>query len=609
MNHLTSILTMIAVLGVGAQWLAWRFRFPAIVLLTLAGLVVGPILSLIHPSTDFGAALEPLVGVFVAIILFEGGMKLKLHELKISAAGVKRLVSVGVALSWIFGTISAHFVGGISWPIAFVFGAIIVVTGPTVILPLLRQSRLRRESVSYLKWEGIINDPIGALLAVLVFEYFVSSSGKHAVAFSYSLLGLGLGVLFSVVLGVGGGFLLGRIFSKGYVPEFLKAPATLALVIFVYTAANAAQDEAGLVAATLFGIVLGNQRLAGLDELERFKEYVSVILVSSIFILLTADLDSKTLLSLDWQSGALLFVLLFLVRPLSVWLATIGADMDWRDRLLVSWIAPRGIVAAAVAGVFAPRMSELGYKDAELLVPLVFALILLTVVFHGFSISWIAKRLKLAAEQNKRLIIVGANPWSIELAQILNEAEVPIRIVDRDWDRLRSARLVGLPVYFGEVLSESAEESLEWNDVGYLLAATDSDSYNALVCNRFATDIGRNNIYQLPLQTTDQDDPKGFSLEARGNIVFQESAWYGVLLRRLHRGWYFRKTRITEEYQSEQLHDDSPKEIMEILLVRKNGDLIFATHDSGLDASPGDVLISFLPPSPAMDSKHEPNKK
>ena len=362
MQHITETLALVGVCGLTAQWLGWRLRIPAIVLLTLCGLIVGPVLGIVRPSAALGDAFQPLIKLGVAAILFEGGLTLRLSELRNAAAGVNRLITVAVILSMGFGSAAAHWIGGLSWPVAVVFGAIVVVTGPTVILPLLRQSRLRKRPASYLKWEGIVNDPTGALLAVVAFEYFVSA-GQASI--SHSLLELAAGLAVAGALGGIGGWLLGRSYLAGLVPEYLKGPMALAAALGIYALSNLVLEEAGLVAATVMGLVLGNMGLPSINEIRRFKEYTAVLLVSGIFLLLTADLDPEIMLRLDWRSVALLGAILFLVRPLAVGLSTIGAQMSWQERVLVGWIAPRGVVAAAVAGVFGPALAARGYAGGS----------------------------------------------------------------------------------------------------------------------------------------------------------------------------------------------------------------------------------------------------
>lgn len=597
MEHdVTNAVILIAVIGIAAQWIAWRFHVPAILLLTVSGLVLGPGLGWLHPSASFGPILQPLISVFVAVILFEGGMSLHLHEFREAGKGFNRLITIGIPVSWLLGTTAGHYIGRLSWPIALLFGSITVITGPTVIMPLLRQAKLKRRPASFLKWEGIVNDPMGALLTVLVYEYLVYSGGGAAL--TQTLISLGGALLSALILGIGAGVLIGAACRRGYIPEFLKAPVLLAVALGVYELANLAQKEAGLLAVTVLGLVVGNMRLPSMGEIRRFKEYISILLVSGIFILLTADVDPAVVTRLDWHSGALLAVLIFLVRPAAVFLATLKADMDWRERALVAWIAPRGIVAAAMAGFFGAPLVEQGYGDADLLVPLVFVLITVTVALHGATIGWVARRLKLAVAEQNGVLIVGASSWATSLARILHDMKIPVMIADTSWSRLRPARLSGIPVYFGEILSEESEQSLEFSEIGYVLAATSNDAYNALVCTHFAYERGYNRVFQLPLNTTEENETRTLRYSLRGAGVFAEDQVYGELERRHYVGWEFQKTRITRDYGYADHVRDRPADAMEVLLLREDGTVVFKTAAADLEPVPGDTVVTFAPPRP-----------
>ncbi len=599
-HDLTHVVVLVAALSVLAQWLAWRLRIPAIILLIAAGVVAGPGLGLIDPSADFGPLMQPLIGLFVAVILFEGGLNLRLFELRDAGPGVKRLAILGVPLSWALGSAAAHHLGGLSWPVALLLGAIIVVTGPTVILPLLRQARLKRRPASLLKWEGIVNDPLGALLAVLVYEYFIHA--ERGQVLGQVLAGVVWAAMAGVVSGGAAAFVVGMAYRRGQVPEFLKPPILLAMVLVVYVLANRFQDEAGLLAVTVFGLALGNMNLPSIVQLRRFKESLTVLLVSATFILLTADLHPRILAQLDWRGAALLAALIFLVRPASVLLCTIGAGMAWQERVLLAWVAPRGIVAAAVAGFFAPHMVAQGHADAALLVPLVFALILLTVVLHGTTLAPLARRLGLASQSRNVVLLVGASPWTAQLGGALKEMEIPVLLADSSWHRLRAARLQGIAVHFGEILSEQSEQTLELNEVGHLLAATSNDAYNALVCTHFAHEIGRSRALQLPASTAEVKQDKAVVHALRGLTAFEQGAVYEELQARHYRGWKFQRTRITESYTYEDYALEQPVDRVEILLYKKSGEIVLARQDARLEPVPGDVLLSFVPPAPAKPS-------
>src|SRR5699024_2424538 len=291
--------------------------------------------------------------------------------------------------------------------------------------------------------------------------------------------------------------------------------------------------EAGLLAVTVMGMVMGNIRMAGMNELRRFKEYVSIIMVSTVFVVLTADLDPGVLQYLDWHAAGLVLAIIFLVRPAVVLLATLFAGMDWRDRLLVAWIAPRGVVASAMAGVFGSRMMQAGYSDANLLLPLIFSVVFATVILHSFSIGRLSRWLKLSAKPHGALI-VGASPWTTELARALtNELDVQVLLVDSSWHRLRTARLAGVRVLYGEVLSERVQQSIELNEIACLLAATSNDAYNALVCSHFVSTLGYDRVFQLPMYAPDEDNSaQVVARPLRGRQAFAENAQYEELWRR-----------------------------------------------------------------------------
>ena len=591
-HQIVHLVVVVACTGVAAQWVAWRFRIPAIVILTAAGLLLGPVSGVLQPSENFGVLLTPFVQLAVAVILFEGGLNLHLHELKEAGVGVRRLTTAGPVIAFLLGSAAAHFVGGLSWPVALVFGAITIVTGPTVIMPLLRHARLRPRTASALKWEGIVNDPVGALLAVVLFEYFALSDG--------GVTGLALVVdMIETIIAAGlfgglVGYLLGKAYPLGHFPEYLKGPTMLAAVLFVYAGANILQEEAGLVAATALGLVMGNMNLPSIEELRRFKEYITVILVSGLFIVLTADLDPSLLMQMDFRSWALIGVLIFIIRPITVFAATAGAGIDHEDRVLIGWIAPRGIVAAAVAGAFSVRMAEAGYEDAIMLLPLVFMLILVTVTLHGFSIAYLARYLGIASKKQNGLVIVGASPWTIDLAKNLIELEIPVILVDASWHRLRPARLSGVPVYFGQVVSASADEALDLSSMGYLLAASDNDAYNALVCTRFGNEFGRSRVFQIPMPASEQHETKGLVSALRGHTAFPAEALYEEILRRYFQGWRFQKTRFTESYTYEDYCTGESDVSFASMAVKPGGALVMGPLSDPPDA--GDTLLNFIAP-------------
>lgn len=606
MDDLTLILIAIVIVGVFSQWVAWRFNFPAIVLFLIVGALIGPSFGWIHPSDDIGPILDPLIGLAVAMILFEGGMRLHWRELRQAAAGVRRLVTLGSVLMWGLTALAAHFIGQLAWPTSILLGAILIVTGPTVIVPMLRQSALNRRTASYLKWEGIINDPIGALLAVMVFQYFVfTSTGASGVSV---FIHLGWAVLIALCLGGGVAVALAWAFNHALVPEYLKAPLTFAFVILIYGLANAIFAEAGLLAVTVMGVGMGNMRIAGAGELRRFKEYISILMVSTVFVVLTADLDPNVLRHMNWHQAALIAAIIFLVRPVSVFVATAFSGMDWRDRVLVAWIAPRGVVASVMAGVFGTRMVASGYDDAVLLLPLIFSVVFATVFLHSFTIGLLSRWLRLATKPHGALI-VGASPWSTALARALtNELGADVLLVDSSWHRLRAARLAGVRVLYGEILSEEVQDSLEMNEISCMLAATSNDAYNALVSSHFVPDLGHDRVFQLPMYSVDEKNgPHVVARPLRGRHAFAENAHYEELWRRHFRQWQFHTTNLTAKYSFADFQRDCPEEAIIIATRNARGALLFRPtgHKAAKPAS-GDTVIYYAPPKTAGGRAQSP---
>jgi NhaP-type Na+/H+ or K+/H+ antiporter len=587
-HHLTEVLALMAVLGIGAQWVAARLQVPAIVLLSILGLLIGPVLGIIRPSAELGAAYPALIKLAVAAILFEGGLSLRFTELKQAAAGVNRLITIGVVLSFSLTAAAAHWIAGLSWGVALIFGGLAIVTGPTVILPLLRQARLKKRPASYLKWEGIVNDPVGAVLVVVIFDYL---AGTDAGSLGGTLLHMVAGVGTALILGIACGWLLARAFLAGHVPEYLKGPVALGAALLTFALSNLVLEEAGLIAATVAGVVLGNMNLPSIGEIRRFKEYMAVLLVSGVFLLLTADLDPTIMLAMDWRSAALIALVIFVVRPVAVGLATIGAGMSPRERLLVGWIAPRGVVAAAVAGIFGPALVDNGFAGAETLLPLVFSLIFATILLHGFSLGWLARRLDLSAQRRGGLIIAAATAWSSGLAKALHQRGVPVIVADNGWRRLRAARLAGVPVYFGELLSEHAEQSLELGAYGNLLAAGNNDAYNSLVCAHFAPELGRQKVYQLAVgevAETRQPAPA-----ARGRTAFADNVLYEDLQRHWYQGWGFHATRISASFGMDDLRRSLPKDAVPLLVLDDAGGVRIIEAGRALRVEPGQQVLWF----------------
>src|SRR5699024_7115435 len=348
---------LIGFLGIGSQWVAWKFSIPAIVVMSITGLIIGPVFGIINPEETFGDIYDPIISVAVAIILFEGSLSLKGKELRGLGKPLVRIATIGAFIAWILGSLTAHYIAGLSLAVSFVIGGLFIVTGPTVIMPLLRQSKLKPRPAKILKWEGIVVDPIGVLLAVFAFEIiaYVTAEGRQGTAliifFAVSIFGGILGWVF--------GRVIGWMFEGGLVPEFLKSPFVFVVVILCFALGDEIVKGPGLLGVTIMGMTLANTKVSSVPDMRHFKENVSILLISAIFIMLTASLKVETILQIsNIHIIGYVLIMMFIVRPLSIFLSTIGTGLSLDRKSLIGWIAPRGIVALTVASYFASILGD-----------------------------------------------------------------------------------------------------------------------------------------------------------------------------------------------------------------------------------------------------------
>jgi len=611
-HHVSSDLpfkiALIGVLGIGAQWFAWRLQKPAIVLMALAGLVFGPLIAWLlsfnppevvggllekfrlDPVNNFGDLYRPMIGMAVAIILFEGGLNLNFKNLGDSKHAVIRMVLFASPIAWLLGTFLTHYVVGLSWEVSAMVGGLFVVTGPTVIMPLLRQAHLKSRPANVLKWEGIVNDPVGALFAVGGYEFIrFSQAGASVEIAIFTLIAI---AIMGGIIGAVSGYGLAWAFRRGYIPEYLKAPVVLAWVLLIYVIANTLADETGLLAVTALGMTMANTKYASMVEMRRFKETIAIILVSGVFVILTATLTGDVLKQMlgNWRVWCFVLGMMIFVRPVAVMISTLWSGLSWKESLLVSFIAPRGIVAVAVAGLFAAELQHLGIEEGAQFVPLAFMLVFGTVLFAAFGVTPLAKMLGLASGSGNGVLIVGANPWSLGLAKALKDMDIKVLIADTNWRRLRSARLEGHKTFYGEVLSENADYSLDHSDFNLLIAATPNDAYNALVCVEFAPELGRHCVFQVAGQDAAEEDEDGIAFTSRGRTLMTRGRSFDALTRDWWSGWRFRVTRLTEDYKLSDLYEDRGDDTDIILALRADGTLDFLQPGQDARAEGATVL-------------------
>ena len=587
---LSVALALVVSLGVGAQWLAWRLRVPSILILLATGVLVGPLargLGWSH-SLDtqrvFGDLLLPLVSICVALILFEGGLTLRFRDLPGVGGVIRNLVTVGALATWGVAAVAARVFLGFPWELALLLGALLTVTGPTVIQPLIRHIRPTGSVGNVLRWEGIVIDPIGALLAVLTYEVILA--GELALVpravLATLLVGGGLGLV--------GAWGLVVCIRRFWLPDHLQTPAAIALCIAAFVGANAVQHEAGLFAVTVLGIALANQRAADLTHIVEFKENLTVLLISILFIMLSARLEFEQLQRMEWGTVAFVATLILVARPLGVLLSTLGSRLSWRERLFLAWMAPRGIVAAAISSIFALRLAPV-MPAADDLVAATFGVIVGTVTVYGLTAPWLARRLGLADRDPQGLLIVGAQRFNRLLAQAIVQRGVRVMLCDVNPAHTAEAAALGLPTHTGSAVGEGFLDDIDLAGIGQLVAATPSDSVNSLVAQRLARHFGKRNVFQLHPKPKHTASPHGHAFV--GRILFQRDLHATALERRLDHGHTLTSVPVTAGLSLADLLRRHGSSAVLLAVVTKAGKLnlsIDAASPPPLVA-PGDTAI------------------
>ena len=512
----------IIILGILAQWVAWKFKIPAILPLILIGLFVGPVASEFL-SEDGSKWIEPIwngknglfpgeglyyfVSLAISIILFEGGLTLKRSEVKNVGNDITKLITVGALITFFTGAISAHLVFDLSWEISFLFAGLIIVTGPTVITPILRNIPLKKDVSAVLKWEGILIDPIGALVAVLVFE-FISVEGDSGFT-KTALIEFGKIVLFGTTFGFTFAHALAFAINKKFIPHYLLNVVSLSVVLLVFVESEIFAHESGLLAVVVMGMVLGNGKLDNLKELLYFKESLSVLLISILFILLSANINIEDLMLLyNWKTALLFAIVVFVIRPLAVFISTNGSNLTFNEKLFVSWVGPRGIVAAGIASLFGSKLIKQGVSGAEYITPLVFMIVLGTVILNATTARLFAKLVGVFLKKSEGILIVGASKVSRIIGNYLEKNGRHVVLIDSNESNIAKSKAIGLEAINTNIYSETLQDNIELNDVGYLMALTGNPEINNYAINKFKNQFGENGSFRLVSPDEIQDFSK-----------------------------------------------------------------------------------------------------
>jgi NhaP-type Na+/H+ or K+/H+ antiporter len=611
-------LAIVVMLGIGAQWLAWRLRIPSILLLLVFGLAAGPgmrYLSSVFADEDghgaFSFALNPdelfgtdlllaLVGISVGMILYEGGLTLKIREIRSTWRPVVMLVTVGSLVTWMVALLSAKIVLGLSTPIATLLGAVLIVTGPTVIGPLLSHIRPSGASGLILKWEGIVIDPIGVGIAVLVFEAIIAQPGTT------DLETITKAVLLTLAAGIGFGvaaaIILKELLNRFWVPDFLQNPVSLMLVVAAFTASNQFMQESGLLATTVMGIMLANQSKVNVHHILEFKENLRVLLISILFIVLAARLRVEDLQQLDWGAViGFLVILICVARPLGVFLSTLGTGLSIQEKFFICLMAPRGIVAAAGASIFALGLEIAQVPGYESIVPLTFSVIIGTVAFYGLTAPWAARALGVSDTNPQGILFIGASPWVRQLANVLAKRGIKTLLVDTNRANIRVAKMNGLNAASANILTMPDPTELDLRGIGRAFATTPNDEVNTLILQSLKGYFDSARLYRLAKLTEKKED--GSHSESGGRVLFGRELNASELDRRIEQGWIIKATTISEEFDYENyrlLYGDSA---IPLCTIRENT-IAVVTSESAETPVPGDTIISLVNPDELIMARY-----
>lgn len=587
------IISIIGLVAFACQWLAWRVKLPAILFLLAAGVVLGPTAGVVDPDALFGDLLFPLISLCVAIILFEGSLTLNLSEIKAQQSIVQKLIIVGAAITWVVVAVATHYLFDMSWELSVLFGALTIVTGPTVIVPMLRTVRPNSAISNILRWEGILIDPIGALLVVVVYEFIVTQTQgaglAHGLLAFVEIIGVGS------VLGFIGGWVLAFLLKKHWVPEYLLNLATLSLVFLVFSFSNHFAHESGLLAVTIMGMWLANQKDIHIQEILNFKENLTVVLISGLFILLAARLTFDEILEFGWTPIALLVVIQLIARPLSVFASTYGSSLRWQERALLAWIAPRGIVAAAVSALFAIRLTEAGEAQAAALVPLTFIVIVGTVVIQSATSRLFATWLGVAEPAPKGFLIVGANAVARAVAKELKAKGFRVLLTDSSWENISAARMEGLETFYGNPVSEYADQKLDLVGIGKLLALSPRRALNVVAGMRYKAEFGQQNIYTLMSRedANVSDKHKLGAEEERGYILFDRDLTFSKFASLLSKGAEIRTTTLSEEFSFEEYKKVNGPDVVPLFALSPKGKLQVFVDGGNFQPPSGWKIVSL----------------
>lgn len=557
------MLSAVVGLGIGAQWLAWYLKQPSILFLLLIGILIGPVFNWLDPDAILGDLLFPFISLGVAIILFEGALTLEFEEIKQHGRVVQLLVSVGMAITIVLISIATYFLFDVDWRIALLFGSLVCVTGPTVIVPLLRSVRPNDNISNILKWEGIIIDPMGAIAVVLVYEYIISGGEASEIGTFAKIIAI------AGVLGMAGAWVLANLIKRHFIPDFLRNVFVLAYVLLLFSVSNHFAHESGLLTVTVLGVALANWKAFPKDHILEFKESLTVLLISVLFIVLAARMDLNSLLGIGFSGIALLFIAMFIVRPFAVWVSSLGSNLTCNEKAMISWIGPRGIVAAAISSLFAIQLQEYDIKGSELLIPLVFLIIIGTVLIQGLGSKAVAGLLGVRKVADNGVLIVGSGPVALTIAKSLKDLDIDVIVANSNYGEIAKARMLGLRTYYGSPISTHADNHLDLIGIGYLFAISTDKELNTLSEIHYRHEFNEHNIYRIRFSEDNNQTERNNKHSYSSNWLFGEDITYAKLASLISKNARVKVTNLTDNYTFEKYKEDN-KQFLPLYTVDEN---------------------------------------
>lgn len=593
LNNPLILLAAILSLGSIAEWIGWKLKFPPLILFLTLGIVAGPITNIINTEAILGKYLIPFVSLCVAVILFEGGLKLKFENLKDFGKPILLLNTVGALVYWIVIAAGCEKFLGLSPNVSYLMAGILVVSGPTVVIPLLKHIRLKESIASILKWEAIVIDPLGAIIAILTYQAIIASynlNNTGLVIFFGLLKILILGITFSAVAA----FSLMYLIKKDLIPEYLHTSVTLMFVILAFAIPEAIMESSGLLSASIMGVILANQKQANIKGIIQFKEELIVLLIPYLFIILAARINIDSLMKINISGFLFLLYLVFVARPISVFLSTFGTKLTIKEKCFISFFAPRGIVAAAVASIFSLHLTNLNEPNIDTIVPITFLVIIFTVVIYGLGAGPLSKLLGLSEGTPSKILIAGCHYWAQDIAEELNSEDIETTLIDTNIENILDAKLKGLDAYNVSILSDQVDDLININQYSSFLALTNNDEVNSLASIRYGELLGINNAYQLPVKKVNTSLKEMVSEDLKSKKLFGDKISYEYLNKRFTTGAKIKKSYLTEEFTFEDFKKMNGVNAIVLFIISESGKLLIPSTQNKLTPKKDQTVFCLI---------------